>query len=65
MVTVTEQLRRFVRECGKTRYQLSKECGVSAGQLSRFVNGKTLSMDVMDRICEHLQLELRKRSPRK
>lgn len=65
-MTVSEQLRRFVDTCGKTRYQVSKECGVSQSQLSRFMSGKPLSMPTMDTICKYLELELqRKRSPRK
>jgi hypothetical protein len=55
----TEQFRAAVLNSTETRYKISKATGISESILSRFVNGKAgLSMDYMDRIADHLGLEL-------
>lgn len=59
MATVTEQLRRAVEKCGETRYAISKATGIPASVLSRFVaGGRGLRSENIDRLCEHLGLEL-------
>ena len=56
-VVLTQQLRQAVLECGVTRYQISKETGVSERALSQFVNGQRgLSMNAMDAIGGFLRL---------
>ena len=57
---LTDQLRRAIKTCGKTRYAISMETGIGQDTLSLFVNGKRgVSMDVLDRLGEYLGLELR------
>jgi hypothetical protein len=59
MQTVTDQLRRAVERCGETRYAISKETGIPASVLSRFVaGGRGLRSDNIDRLCLHLGLIL-------
>lgn len=56
-------LRRAIKESGLTGYRLAQECGVSQGQLSRFLRAeRTLSLDAVDKLAAYLKLEL---SPRK
>lgn len=59
------QLRRAIRECGRSRYALSCETGIDQSTLSRFMKGGTLSMVVVDKLMDALQLEIRPRSKRK
>ena len=55
----SEQLRRSVRECGLTRYAISKQTGIPESTLSRFVvGGAGLSLDNVDLLVEALELEL-------
>ncbi len=55
----SERLRRTVRECGTTRYALSKQTGISEATLSRFVvGGRGLSIEHVDVLVEALGLEL-------
>jgi len=66
----SDQFRAAVLNADETRYKISKATGISESILSRFVRGKAgLSMDYMDRIAEHLGLEVvarpRKRRTRK
>lgn len=49
--TLSEQLRAAIVSADKTRYQISKETGVTEASLSRFVNGLGgLSVDSVDKI---------------
>lgn len=59
MQTVTDQLRRAVEGCGRTRYRISKETGIPASVLCRFVaGGGGLRSENIDRLCAYLQLTL-------
>lgn len=59
MATVTDQLRRAVEGCGQTRYAISKETGIPASVLSRFVaSGRGLRSENIDKLCAHLGLVL-------
>jgi transcriptional regulator with XRE-family HTH domain len=57
----SEQLRRAIRECGRSRYALSCETGVDQSTLSRFMQGGGLSLTVVDKLVEALDLEVRPR----
>jgi plasmid maintenance system antidote protein VapI len=49
----SEQLRQAVLNCGKTRYRISKETGITEAQLSRFVNGHAdLALPTIDKLTE-------------
>jgi predicted transcriptional regulator len=62
----SERLRRDVRECGMTRYAISKQTGIPECTLSRFVvGGSGLSMHNLDLLIEFLELELVAKSRRK
>jgi len=57
--TLTEQLRRLVLNCGKSRYQIAKETGIDESALSRFVSGERgVSMTVLDKLGECLGLAI-------
>lgn len=51
--SISDQLRESIRQCGKTRYRISAETGISESILSRFVNrGAGLSLANIDILCE-------------
>ena len=57
---LTDQLRSAVENCGKTRYRISKETGISEVILSRLMSRERfLSSDNLDILAEYLGLELR------
>jgi hypothetical protein len=57
--TVSQQLRRAVRQSGRTLYRVSKDSGLSYPALHRFAAGKKgLSLDSLDRLCAYLGLRL-------
>lgn len=56
---LSAQLRAALKECGQTRYQVSKATGISQPTLSRFFTGERgLPLKTIDRLCEYLGLEL-------
>jgi hypothetical protein len=58
---VSQQLRRAVRESGKTLYRVSKDSGLSYPALHRFTAAKQgLSLASFDRLCAYLGLRLMK-----
>lgn len=62
----SEQLRAALKECGQTRYQVSKQTGISQPTLSRFVNGERgLPLKTIDQLVEYLGLEVARRQSKK
>ena len=65
--TISGQLRKHLRDCGESTYQLEREIGIHNTTLSRFLRGERgLSMETIDILCDHLGLRLtraRKRTP--
>jgi Helix-turn-helix domain len=57
----SEQLRRAIRECGRSRYALSCETEVDQSTLSRFMQGGGLSLAVVDKLVDALDLEVKPR----
>ena len=56
---LSNQVRREIRDSGLTRYRISQETGIDQSTLSKFFNGQCgLSMDVLDRLGEYLELEI-------
>lgn len=60
MAKLLDAIRREIEASGQTRYRIAKESGVSAGQLSRLVNGERgLSVDSLERLAEYLGLRIK------
>jgi DNA-binding phage protein len=57
---LSDQLREAVRRCGKSRYRISQETGITQAQLSRFVNGHAdLALATIDKLIECLGLKIK------
>ena len=66
MEPILEQLKRAIRDSGKSRYAISKLCGVQQSALSRLMSGKrSLSMEAAEKVADALGLELVLRAKRK
>jgi hypothetical protein len=64
-IPLSEQLRQAIRECGESRYALSKRTGIDQSTLTRFMSGERgLRLDVVDVLADVLGLELRPRKSR-
>lgn len=52
-------MRKAIEASGQTRYRIAKESGVSAGQLSRLVNGERgLSVESVEKLADYLGLRI-------
>ncbi len=61
--TMSDQLRQAIERSGQSRYAICKALDLDQGQLSKFMHGERgLSLDVLDRLCAYLNLELRSKS---
>ncbi|MDB4650151.1 helix-turn-helix transcriptional regulator [Pirellulaceae bacterium] len=59
-VSLSNQLRVIIENHGKTRYRISKETGIDASQLHRFVNGTgRITNETLDKLGKCLDLEIR------
>lgn len=64
-MTFSETLRRIIRECDLSRYELSKRTGVAQSVLSRFMAGLDINTNTIDALAKELGLELvAKRKPK-
>lgn len=55
----SDEIRAAVRDCGQTRYAISKQTGIDAASLCRFVQGRVgLSLDALDRLAECIGLHV-------
>ena len=60
--TFSYQLRHAISRSPASCYRISKQTGISEGQLSRFMHGKVgLSLAAIDRLVEYLELRLAER----
>ncbi len=60
----SEALLGAIKASGVSLYRVAKDAGVGYASLYRFVHGeRAVSLDVFDRLCETLQLELRPKKP--
>jgi DNA transposition AAA+ family ATPase len=63
---LSEQIRRAIDTCGKTRYQISQDTGIDQATLCRFMGGNGgLSIPILDRLGEYLGLRIVANKPRK
>jgi hypothetical protein len=63
---LSEQLRQAIRDCGESRYALSKRSGIDQSTLTRFMSGERgLRLDAVDVLADVLGLELRPKKTRK
>ena len=59
MPKLVDAIRLAVEASGKTRYRIAKDSGVSAGQLSRLVNGERgMTVDTIEQLADYLGLRI-------
>ncbi len=58
--TVSDQLRAAILNAEETQYRMAATIGVNRSVLSKFTNNKGgLDSGTIDKLCDHLGLELR------
>ena len=62
--TVSEALKQAIVDSGISLYRIAKDAEVGYASLHRFMNSeRSVSMEVFDKLCGLLELELTPRSP--
>lgn len=55
----SDEIRKAIKNCGKTRYAISKETGIAQSTLSRFMDcERGLPMKTLDRLAAHLDFHI-------
>ena len=66
MKTMSEALRRAIRDSGQSLYAIARDTGLQLHSVSRFLRGQTsLRLDLADRLAQHFGLELRPAKPKR
>ena len=52
----TDKIKKKMKRLGITQAELAKECGVSYQAINMLLNNKTLNKDLLEKICERLEL---------
>ena len=52
---------REIKTCGKTRYRIAQDTGVTEAQLYRLVNGGSLKAETVGTLLEYFGYEVRKK----
>jgi plasmid maintenance system antidote protein VapI len=56
---VSEQLKDAILNCGKTRYRIAQETGITEATLSKYIHGHHgLAQETVDILAEYLGLRL-------
>jgi len=58
MFMIIRTIKKHIKSCGKTRYRISQESGVSEAQLCRIMQGKTLTAETADVLLRYFGLTI-------
>lgn len=58
---IIETIRKHIKSCGKSRYQISKETGIDQAALCRFMQGKTCTVETADTLLKYFGLVIVKK----
>lgn len=64
-MSLSDQIRRAIRDCGVTRYRLAQESGVDEASLSRFMAGSGITTTTLDAIAKVLRMSVEMKGPTK
>lgn len=63
-LTASKTLRKAIQDSGLSLYRIAKDAGIGYASLHRFMNGeRSVSLEVFDKLCTCLGLELVKGQP--
>ena len=57
---IIETIRKYIKTCGKTRYRIAQESGVSEAQLCRLMQNKTITCETADILLKYFGLTITK-----
>jgi len=60
-----ELILKEIKTCGKTRYRIASETGISENQLHRLIHGGSLKAETCDTLLQYFGYEIIKKKGRK
>ena len=64
-MTLIEMLRKEIKTCGKSRYEISKATGIDQAALCRIMQGGSCKVETVDILLKYFGYEIRKKTRRK
>ena len=58
MSMIIEMIRKQIRTCGKSRYQISQDTGVDEAALCRIMKGSSCKAETVDILLKYFGIEL-------
>ncbi len=65
MIMLIEEMRKYIRTCGKSRYRISKETGIEQAVLCRIMQGGSCKVETADKLLEYFGLTIAKKKTAK
>ena len=62
---IIEMLRKRIKTCGKSRYQISKDTGIDQAALCRIMQGGSCKVKTVDILLKYFGLEIKPKKKRK
>jgi hypothetical protein len=62
---IIETIRKHIKSCGKSRYEISKETGIDQAALCRFMQGKTCTVETADILLQYFGLTVARKAQKK
>jgi len=56
---IIEMLRKQIKTCGKSRYQISKDTGIDQAALCRIIQGGSCKVETVDILLRYFGLEIK------
>ena len=56
--SLADRLRAAIKRDGRTAYQICKEAGIAQIMLSRFIHGKSITVETFEKIAKAVKLDL-------
>ena len=56
---IIEMLRKQIKTCGKSRYQISKDTGIDQAALCRIMQGGSCKVETVDILLKYFGLEIK------
>ncbi len=57
-ITLAARLRKEIESSGLSRYEIHKKTGIDQATLSRFMSGKNLALDAVDKLLDFFELDV-------
>ncbi len=61
LAMIIEKMRKQIKTCGKSRYQISKDTGIEQAVLCRIMQGGSCKVETADKLLDYFDLTITKK----